>query len=84
MRKCKDKLFIDFLADVWVTCPVCEGHRFNRETLGVKFKDKSIADVLEMDIATALDSHLCRCGAHARILGAIERAAGELNGGGQP
>ena len=48
------KLEMDFLADVWVTCPVCEGHRFNRETLGVKFKDKSIADVLEMDIQTAL------------------------------
>ena len=46
---------MDFLADVWVTCPVCEGHRFNRETLGVKFKDKSIADVLEMDIQTALE-----------------------------
>jgi len=49
------KLEMDFLADVWVTCPVCEGHRFNRETLGVKFKDKSIADVLEMDIQTALE-----------------------------
>ena len=48
------KLEMDFLADVWVTCPVCEGHRFNRETLGVKFKGKSIADVLEMDIQTAL------------------------------
>ena len=34
------------------------------------------------EIATALDSHLCRCGAHTRILSAIERAAGELNGGG--
>ena len=49
------KLEMDFLADVWVTCPVCEGHRFNRETLGVKFKGKSIADVLEMDIQTALE-----------------------------
>ena len=49
------KLEMDFLADVWVTCPVCEGHRFNRETLGVKFKDKSIADILEMDIQTALE-----------------------------
>lgn len=49
------KLEMDFLADVWVTCPVCEGHRFNRETLGVKFKGKSIADVLEMDIQSALE-----------------------------
>ena len=33
-----NRLEMDFLADVWVTCPVCEGHRFNRETLSVKFK----------------------------------------------
>jgi len=48
------KLEMDFLADVWVTCPVCKGHRFNRETLHVRFKGKSIADVLEMDIQQAL------------------------------
>ena len=48
------RLEMDFLADVWVTCPVCNGHRFNRETLQVKFKDKSIADVLEMDVQQAL------------------------------
>ena len=45
---------MDFLADVWVTCPVCEGHRFNRETLQVRFKGKTIADVLEMDVQQAL------------------------------
>ena len=49
-----NRLEMDFLADVWVTCPVCEGHRFNRETLQVKFKGKSIADVLEMDVQQAL------------------------------
>ena len=48
------KLEMDFLADVWVTCPVCEGHRFNRETLQVRFKGKSIAEVLEMDVQQAL------------------------------
>jgi len=48
------RLEMDFLADVWVTCPVCEGHRYNRETLQVKFKDRSIAEVLEMDIQQAL------------------------------
>jgi excinuclease ABC subunit A len=48
------KLEMDFLADVWVTCPVCEGKRFSRETLQVKFKDKSIADVLEMDVQQLL------------------------------
>ncbi len=49
-----NKLEMDFLADVWVTCPVCEGHRFNRETLQVRYKGKSIAEVLEMDIQQAL------------------------------
>ena len=48
------KLEMDFLADVWVTCPVCEGHRFSRETLQVRFKGKSISEVLEMDIQEAL------------------------------
>ncbi|TWT85327.1 UvrABC system protein A [Posidoniimonas polymericola] len=49
-----NKLEMDFLADVWVTCPVCNGHRFNRETLQVEYKGASIADVLEMDLQQAL------------------------------
>ena len=48
------KLEMDFLADVWVTCPVCQGRRYNRETLSVEFKGHSIADVLQMDISQAL------------------------------
>ena len=48
------RLEMDFLADVWVTCPVCNGHRFNHETLDVRFKGASIADVLEMDVQQAL------------------------------
>ena len=50
-----NRLEMDFLADVWVTCPVCEGRRFNRETLQVQFKGQSIADVLQMDIQQALE-----------------------------
>src|SRR5206468_7892793 len=50
-----NRLNMDFLADVWVTCPVCEGRRFNRETLQVRFKGKSIHDVLEMDVQEALE-----------------------------
>jgi excinuclease ABC subunit A len=48
------RLEMDFLADIWVTCPVCEGHRFSRETLQIRYKGKSIAEVLEMDIQEAL------------------------------
>ncbi|TXT36694.1 MAG: excinuclease ABC subunit A [Planctomycetota bacterium] len=50
-----NKLEMDFLADLWVTCPVCGGHRFNHETLEVKFKEKSIADVLELDVQQAIE-----------------------------
>ena len=50
-----NKLEMDFLADIWVTCPVCAGHRFSRETLEVKYKKASIADVLEMDVQEALE-----------------------------
>ncbi|MEM7473883.1 MAG: excinuclease ABC subunit UvrA, partial [Planctomycetota bacterium] len=49
-----NRLEMDFLADLWVTCPICDGKRYNHETLQVKFKEKSIADVLEMDIQQAL------------------------------
>jgi excinuclease ABC subunit A len=49
------KLEMDFLADIWVTCPVCQGKRFNKETLEVRFKGKSIAEVLDMDVQQALE-----------------------------
>ncbi|QDT18105.1 excinuclease ABC subunit UvrA [Alienimonas californiensis] len=49
------KLEMDFLADIWIPCPVCEERRFSRETLEVKFKGASVADVLKMDVAEALE-----------------------------
>ena len=50
-----NKLEMDFLSDLWITCPVCEGRRYNHETLQVLFKGKSISDVLEMDVQQGLD-----------------------------
>lgn len=49
------KLEMHFLPDVYVPCEVCNGKRYDRETLQVTYKDKNIADILDMDVKTALD-----------------------------
>jgi excinuclease ABC subunit A len=61
------KIEMEFLADVWVTCPVCQGRRFNRETLQIRYKGKNIADILEMDVQTAL-SHFANVPKIANML----------------
>ncbi|CAK7015447.1 MAG: UvrABC system protein A [Peptostreptococcus russellii] len=49
------KIEMFFLPDVYVPCEVCKGERYNRETLQVKYKDKSISDVLDMNVEEALE-----------------------------
>ena len=49
------KIEMHFLPDVYVPCEVCGSRRYNRETLEIKYKGKSIADVLEMNVEQALD-----------------------------
>jgi excinuclease ABC subunit A len=48
------KIEMHFLPDVYVTCDVCRGKRFNRDTLEIKYKEKNIADVLDMSVNQAL------------------------------
>jgi len=49
------KIEMNFLSDVYVKCDVCSGHRYNKETLEVKYKGKTIYDVLEMSVKEALE-----------------------------
>ncbi len=49
------KIEMHFLPDIYVQCEICRGHRYNRETLEIRYKGKNIADVLEMTVSEALE-----------------------------
>src|SRR5262249_30747531 len=51
----KKRIEMHFMPDVWVECEVCRGRRYEPETLEIRFKGKTIADVLELRVAEALD-----------------------------
>jgi excinuclease ABC subunit A len=67
----KKRVEMHFLPDVWITCDVCKGTRFNRETLQVKFKGRSISDVLNLDVVEALEMFGAFPGI-ARLLGTLK------------
>ena len=51
----QNRIEMQFLPDIYVPCDICKGDRYNRETLQVKFKEKNIAEVLDLSVAAALE-----------------------------
>jgi excinuclease ABC subunit A len=51
----QQRIEMNFLPDLYLTCPLCEGTRFNRQTLEIRYRDRSIADVLEMRVDDAVE-----------------------------
>jgi excinuclease ABC subunit A len=49
------KIEMHFLSDVWITCEACKGHRYNAATLSVRYRNRTIADCLEIEVAEAKD-----------------------------
>ena len=61
------KIEMHFLPDVYVKCDTCKGRRYNRETLEIKFRDKSIAEVLEMTVEEAVPYFSAQSRIHDRL-----------------
>lgn len=62
------RIAMHFLPDVFVPCDACQGRRYNRETLEVKYKDKSIADVLDMTVDDAVEFFSAQSGLRHKLL----------------
>ena len=75
------KIEMHFLPDVYVPCEVCKGHRYNRETLEVKYKGKNIYDVLEMTVEEALDFFRDHAQARTKASDPLRRGTGLYQGG---
>ncbi len=73
------RIEMNFLPDVYVTCDVCRGRRYNHETLQVKYKDKSIADLLEMPVEDALSLLENIPQIHAKLETLVEVGLGYLH-----
>jgi excinuclease ABC subunit A len=65
------RIEMNFLPDLYVPCPVCEGKRFNRQTLEIRYRDKSIADVLDMRVEEAADFFV-NFPVIARLIGSLQ------------
>ena len=65
------RIEMNFLPDLYVTCPVCEGKRFNRQTLEIRYRDCSIADVLDMRVEEAAE-FFENFPAIARLIGSLQ------------
>jgi len=65
------RIEMNFLPDLYVACPVCEGKRFNRQTLEIRYRDRSIADVLDMRVEEAAE-FFANFPVIARLVGSLQ------------
>jgi excinuclease ABC subunit A len=65
------RIEMNFLPDIYVDCPVCEGKRFNRQTLEIRYRDRSIADVLDMRVEEAAE-FFANFPSIARLIGSLQ------------
>ena len=77
------KIEMHFLPDVYVTCDVCKGKRYNRETLEVRYKGTSVAEVLDMTVREALEFFDAGAGHQEQAADARRRRASTTSGSGQ-